>query len=75
VVNVLVRVWDIKNLHPTYPEAQAALERLNRYLDLVARLAAASQKQNRAHKDARKASIALLGYDSTEKDGVAIGAR
>jgi len=75
VVNVLVRVWDIKNLHPTYPEAQAALERLNRYLDLVARLAAATQKQNGTHKSAREASIELLGYDSTKKDGVAIGER
>ena len=32
VVDVVVRMFDIKNLHPTYPEVQEALTKLNRYL-------------------------------------------
>ena len=72
VVDVLVRVWDIKSLHPTYPEAQAALERLNKYMDRIARLAAAARKRQGTVEEARAAAIELLGYDSTQKDG-AIG--
>ncbi|MEO8285347.1 MAG: acyl-ACP desaturase [Chloroflexota bacterium] len=68
VVDVLVRIWDVKNLHPTYPEAQAALEKLNRYLDRLARLAAAAQKRRGSLEDARQSAINLLGYDSTNKD-------
>jgi prefoldin subunit 5 len=66
VVNVLVRIWDIKNLHPSYPEAQASLERLNRYMDRLARLAAATQKRMGSPQDARTAAVELLGYDSTK---------
>jgi acyl-[acyl-carrier-protein] desaturase len=62
VVDVVVRVLDLKNLQPTYPEAQAALVRLNRYMDRLARLAAAAQRRMGTVQDARTASIELLGY-------------
>ena len=44
VVKVLADLWDIKNLHPTFPEAQKALDRLNKYLDWQARLASIAEK-------------------------------
>lgn len=68
VVDVLVRQWDIKRLQPDYPEAQAALEKLNRYLDRLARLANAAQKRMNSPESTRQAAIELLGYDSTRKD-------
>ncbi|HEY0070751.1 MAG TPA: acyl-ACP desaturase [Chloroflexia bacterium] len=48
VIDVVVRLLDIKNLHPTYPQAQAALNKLNKYLDSLARLAARMDKQRHA---------------------------
>jgi acyl-[acyl-carrier-protein] desaturase len=62
VVDVVVRLLDIKNLHPTYPEAQQALNRLNRYLDSLARLAARAEKNERSPEEARRAAEHLLGY-------------
>src|SRR5438132_319460 len=62
VIEVVVRLLDIKNLHPTYPEAQHALAKLNRYLDSLARLAARADKQTREAPEAtRAAAIRLLG--------------
>jgi acyl-[acyl-carrier-protein] desaturase len=63
VVDVLVRQWDIKNLHPTYPEAQEALRKLNRYLDMLARLASRSAQRNGQEDWARGAAIRLLGLE------------
>ena len=62
VVDVVARMFDIKNLHPTYPEAQYALNRLNRYLDSLARLAARAEKTHRSPEEARRAAERLLGY-------------
>jgi acyl-[acyl-carrier-protein] desaturase len=62
VVDVVVRLLDIKNLHPTYPEAQQALNRLNRYLDSLARLASRAEKKERSPEEARRAAEHLLGY-------------
>ncbi|HYP21885.1 MAG TPA: acyl-ACP desaturase, partial [Chloroflexia bacterium] len=68
VVDVLVRLLDIKNLHPTYPQAQAALDKLNRYLDSLARLAARAERTRNGdgvpearanHEEAKR----LLGYE------------
>lgn len=65
VVDVVVRLFDIKNLHPTYPEAQQALNRLNRYLDNLAKLAARAEKQQaKPEEETRKAAIRLLEYSS-----------
>ena len=44
VIKVLIDYWDVKNLHPTYPEAQHALERLNKYIEWQARLAVIADK-------------------------------
>ncbi len=62
VVDVVVRMFDLKNLHPTYPEAQRALDKLNRYLDSLARLAARAEKNRPSLESAREASLKLLGY-------------
>lgn len=48
VVDVLVKQWDIKNLNPTSLEAQAALMKLNRYLDTLAKLSARVRKSDPA---------------------------
>src|SRR5215210_7381524 len=60
VVDVVVRMFDIKNLHPTYPEAQQALTRLNRYLDSLARLAARADQRRNGSEDVREAANRLL---------------
>jgi len=70
VIDVIVRIFDIKNIHPTYPEAQAALNRLNRYLDGLARLSARAEKQRANEKPdtMRGAALRLLGYDEDPED-------
>jgi acyl-[acyl-carrier-protein] desaturase len=68
VVDVLMRQWDISRLQPDYPEAQAALERLNKYMDRLARIAAAARRRTTSPEVTRQAAINLLGYDSTKKD-------
>jgi acyl-[acyl-carrier-protein] desaturase len=45
VVAVLMDYWDIKSLRPTTPEGVAALERINKHLDWMARLAALAEKR------------------------------
>ncbi|MBF6614330.1 MAG: acyl-ACP desaturase [Chloroflexi bacterium] len=63
VIDVVVRLFDIKNLHPTYPEAQHALDRLNRYLDSLARIAARAEKKTAiTPEENRMAANRLLGY-------------
>jgi acyl-[acyl-carrier-protein] desaturase len=64
VVDVVARMFDLKNIHPTWPEAQAALNKLNRYLDSLARLAARSAEKRGDPMEARKAASRLLGYDA-----------
>jgi len=64
VVDVIARIFDIKNLHPTYPEAQQALIKLNRYLDALARMAARADTKTRSPEEARHAAERLLGYAS-----------
>jgi acyl-[acyl-carrier-protein] desaturase len=66
VIDVLMKQWGIKDLQPSYPEAQAALARLNKYMDRLARIAAGAAKRRGDAADARQRAIALLGYDSTE---------
>ncbi len=63
VVDVVARMFDLKNVHPTWPEAQAALNKLNRYLDSLARLAARSADKRGDPIEARLAATRLLGYD------------
>ncbi len=64
VVDVVARMFDLKNIHPTWPEAQAALNKLNRYLDSLARLAARAADKRGDPADARLAASRLLGYDA-----------
>jgi len=66
VIDVVVRLLDIKNLHPTYPQAQAALNKLNRYLDSLARLAARADRLRASPEEARQAASRLLGYTQAE---------
>jgi acyl-[acyl-carrier-protein] desaturase len=44
VIKVLADYWDLRNLHPTFPEAQQALDKLNKYLDWQARMAVIADK-------------------------------
>jgi len=62
VVDVVVRLFDVRNMHPTFPEAQDALNRLNRYLDSLAKLAARADKTQRDPVQAREAAVRMLGY-------------
>jgi acyl-[acyl-carrier-protein] desaturase len=62
VVDVVARMFDIKNLHPTYPEVQEALTKLNRYLDSLARFAARAEQRRESPEVAREAAEQLLGY-------------
>jgi len=65
VVDVVARMFDLRNLHPTWPEAQAALNKLNRYLDSLARLAArAAQRREDQAEETRAEAIRILGYDT-----------
>ncbi|HUP27168.1 MAG TPA: acyl-ACP desaturase [Chloroflexia bacterium] len=64
VVDVVARMFDLKNVHPTFPEAQAALNKLNRYLDSLARLAARTAEKRGDPVEARRAASAMLGYDA-----------
>jgi acyl-[acyl-carrier-protein] desaturase len=64
VVDVVARMFDLKNVHPTWPEAQAALNKLNRYLDSLARLAAKAAERRGDPMEARTAASRLLGYDA-----------
>lgn len=64
VIEVVVRILGVRDLHPTYPEAQAALNKLNKYLDSLARLAARSDKTSPvAAADTRERATKMLGYD------------
>ena len=64
VVDVVARMFDLKNVHPTWPEAQAALNKLNRYLDCLARLASRAADRRGDPAEARAAATRLLGYDA-----------
>ena len=70
VVDVVARMFDLKNVHPTWPEAQAALNKLNRYLDSLARLAARSADKRGDPIEARRAASRLLGYDALMEPAV-----
>ena len=67
VIDVVVRIFDLKNQHPTYPEAQQALDKLNRYLDSLARLAARAEKNRPESDSSREAAERLLGYIPAEQ--------
>jgi len=64
VVEVVVRLLDLKNLHPTYPQAQDALYKLNKYLDRMARMASMAAARTGNNFDARQAAVELLGYET-----------
>jgi acyl-[acyl-carrier-protein] desaturase len=70
VIEVIVRLLGIKDLHPTYPEAQAALARLNKYLDRLARMSAMAGKRVGSNQEAREAAEQMLGYDKFASDAV-----
>lgn len=79
VIEVLVKQWDIKNLKPDYPEAQAALDRLNKHLDRLARLAVlAERKRAGSSAPIREQAMKILGWDIEEAQiaagGVALDA-
>jgi acyl-[acyl-carrier-protein] desaturase len=64
VVEVLARLWDLKNLHPTFPAAQAALDKLNAHIERLARIAAlADRRKNELVEGSRAAALRILGYD------------
>jgi hypothetical protein len=67
VVEVLVKVWDIKNLKPDYPEAQDAMDRLNKHLERLARLAVlAERRKTGSSATIRAQAMKLLGWDEEE---------
>ncbi len=45
VISVLMDLWDIRRLQPTAPSAIAALTRLNKHVDWMARLASIAEKR------------------------------
>src|SRR5687768_3591330 len=45
VIDVVMRLWDVKNLKPSFPQAQAALDKLNAYVDRLARLAVLASRR------------------------------
>jgi acyl-[acyl-carrier-protein] desaturase len=62
VIKVVVDYWDLKNLHPTFPEAQQALDKLNKYLDWQARLAVIAEKaRSRGRRAVSVPAGVLLG--------------
>ena len=64
VVDVLMRLWDVKNLKPDFPAAQAALDRLNAHIDRLARIAnLASRRREATTESIRQAALRLLGLD------------
>ena len=64
VVDVVMRLWDVKNLKPSFPQAQAALDKLNAYVDRLARLAVlASRRRGEATEVVQESARRLLGYD------------
>jgi len=65
VVEVLSRLWDVQNLHPTFPQAQAALDKLNEYVERLSRLAAlADRRKNQLLEGGRTAAKRLLGHEN-----------
>jgi acyl-[acyl-carrier-protein] desaturase len=50
VVAVLMDIWDVRRLEPTTPEAIAALTRLNKHVDWMARLASVAEKRRARSK-------------------------
>jgi acyl-[acyl-carrier-protein] desaturase len=67
VVEVLVKVWDIKNLKPDYPQAQDAMDRLNKHLERLARLAVlAERRKTGSSATIRAQAMKLLGWDEEE---------
>jgi acyl-[acyl-carrier-protein] desaturase len=66
VVEVLVKLWDIKRLKPDYPEAQDALDRLNKHIERLARLATLAERRKVAPDSMRDSALQILGYDQLE---------
>ncbi|MDQ6693409.1 MAG: acyl-ACP desaturase [Chloroflexota bacterium] len=73
VIDVVVRLLDIKNVHPTYPEAQHALDKLNKYLNGLARLAARADKMHPPAEDTRQTAVRILGYGEDYSPAQAAG--
>ena len=68
VVEVLMKLWDIKNLHPTFPQAQAALDKLNAHIERLARVAAlAERRKNQLVEGSRAAARRILGWDKWDQ--------
>ena len=74
VVEVLIRLWDIKSLKPDYPEAQDALDRLNRHVERLARLAALAERRKPGSSgNIRTSARRILGFEGWEPQVIAGG--
>lgn len=62
VVEVVMRLWDVKNLKPDFPKAQAALDKLNAYVDRLARLSALASRRKEPSRGIREAAEQILGF-------------
>jgi acyl-[acyl-carrier-protein] desaturase len=69
VVDVVMRLWDVKNLKPSFPQAQAALDKLNAFVDRLARLAVLAARRREATDVVQGAARRLLGYDDYRGPG------
>jgi acyl-[acyl-carrier-protein] desaturase len=68
VVDVLMRLWDIKNLKPDLEKAQAALDKLNQFVDRLARIGAMAARRREGSEAIRSAALNILGQD--RQDGI-----
>jgi acyl-[acyl-carrier-protein] desaturase len=68
VVDVLMRLWDIKNLKPDLEKAQAALDKLNQFVDRLARIGAMAARRREGSEAIRSAALRILGQD--KQDGM-----
>jgi acyl-[acyl-carrier-protein] desaturase len=66
VVDVLMRLWDIKNLKPDLEKAQAALDKLNQFVDRLARIGAMAARRREGSEAIRSAALNILGKDKQD---------
>jgi acyl-[acyl-carrier-protein] desaturase len=67
VVDVLMRLWDIKNLKPDLEKAQAALDKLNQFVDRLARIGAMAARRREGSEAIRSAALRILGQDKQDR--------
>lgn len=63
VIEVLAKYWDLDNLHPTYPEARAALDKIIHHRKRLERLAERNERQqlSRMDRDALRGGRIITG--------------